>query len=175
MLMMDPSRLPTGAYDPNNPVVYYLISSGNGQNMMMFMPNDQLTQAQASGQDVSQANSMMPPSVMIAAQGDQNGQPLSISYVPASSLAQGVVLPSVDGSKLDPTQNYALQARRTDVPGCSACGALGKQIGRAGSRIKEGFCLCANCEDRAKRYKKDGLRKGSSFLNSLFHCAQVFL
>ena len=142
-------------YEHNNPVIYYVVSSHH-PNMMMYMPSDGSLSNEGghNAQLLSQGGANSSMMTMLPQQGDLMGQ--------QGLYAGGLI--SADGMQLQKLDDYAMRpapgARRADVPNCSACGATGKQSGRSGSRIKEGYCLCANCEDRAKRFKKDGLRKG---------------
>ena len=60
------------------------------------------------------------------------------------------------GSHKTPKKDPSMYAH---LPPCAVCGGISKQMGRAGQRVKEGVSLCGNCEDCAKRFKKEGLRR----------------
>ena len=193
--------------DAQNPFLYYLVPTSDGQSMTMIsVPADhhdpnamhgmsglQATSLafaasgamQGDGSSAqSLANGFLPPGIVIAPRPEYamassaGGDPLlgSVQVTRASDLHH---LNSDDmGSNGLHGQSTprAVKTHRPDIPNCTACGAYGKQLGRQGSRVKIDCCLCANCEDRIKRFKKDGFRKGNLLSDVLFlTCLVLYL
>jgi hypothetical protein len=172
----------SGLHDPQNPYLYYLVPTADGQSMTMIsVPSNQ------HGLETQQSpSSNLPSSSPFTTSNTVIGDHASASHPGLYLHHQSI--PNYLGATLgDPllgsthtdhrdeqedlnasssTRPSSTRTPRTTsrpaVPHCSACGAFGKQLGRPGSRVRPDYCLCANCEDRIKRFKKDGFRKGLS-------------
>ena len=61
------------------------------------------------------------------------------------------------------TTNHVTSGADGTFFACSVCGGIAKVNGKVGGgRVRHGFSLCNNCEDRAKHLKRDGVANRES-------------